>query len=58
MAIFDDLFLLRAYVSIVDNAGISAAARSLKMAQPPLSWHLASHEENATWCSCGAIPAP
>ena len=34
MAIFDDLFLLRAFVSIVENGSISAAARSLRMAQP------------------------
>lgn len=45
MAIFDDLFLLRAFVSIVENGSISAAARSLRMAQPTLSRHLASLEE-------------
>ena len=45
MAIFDDLFLLRAFVSIVENGSISAAARSLRMAQPTLSRHLALLEE-------------
>jgi hypothetical protein len=45
MAIFDDLFLLRAFVSIVENGSISGAARSLRMAQPTLSRHLASLEE-------------
>ena len=45
MAIFDDLFLLRAFVSIVENGSISAGARSLRMAQPTLSRHLASLEE-------------
>ena len=45
MAIFDDLFLLRAFVSIVENGSISAAARSLRMAQPTLSRHLTSLEE-------------
>jgi DNA-binding transcriptional LysR family regulator len=45
MAIFDDLFLLRAFVSIVENGSISAAARSLRVAQPTLSRHLASLEE-------------
>lgn len=44
--IFDDLFLLRAFVSIVENGSISAAARSLRLAQPTLSRHLASLEEN------------
>ena len=45
MAIFDDLFLLRAFVGIVENGSISAAARSLRMAQPTLSRQLASLEE-------------
>lgn len=45
MAIFDDLFLLRAFVNIVENGSISAAARSLRVAQPTLSRHLASLEE-------------
>jgi DNA-binding transcriptional LysR family regulator len=45
MAIFDDLFLLRAFVSIVENGSISAAGRSLRMAQPTLSRHLASLED-------------
>jgi DNA-binding transcriptional LysR family regulator len=43
MAIFDDLILLRTFVSIVEN--ISGAARSLKTAQPTLSRQLASLEE-------------
>lgn len=45
MAIFDDLFLLRAFVSIVENGSISAAARSLRLAQPTVSRHLASLEK-------------
>jgi DNA-binding transcriptional LysR family regulator len=45
MAIFDDLFLLRAFVTIVENGSISGAARSLKTAQPTLSRQLASLEE-------------
>src|SRR5262245_8937209 len=45
MAIFDDLILLRAFVSIVENGSISGAARSLKTAQPTLSRQLASLEE-------------
>jgi DNA-binding transcriptional LysR family regulator len=45
MGIFDDLVLLRAFVSIVENGSISAAARSLKIAQPTLSRQLASLEE-------------
>jgi DNA-binding transcriptional LysR family regulator len=45
MAIFDDLQLLRAFVSIVENNSISGAARSLKVAQPTVSRQLASLEE-------------
>jgi DNA-binding transcriptional LysR family regulator len=45
MGTFDDLFLLRAFVSIVENGSISAAARSLRLPQPTLSRQLASLEE-------------
>jgi DNA-binding MarR family transcriptional regulator len=45
MGIFDDLFLLRSFVSIVENGSISAAARSLRLPQPTISRHLASLEE-------------
>jgi DNA-binding transcriptional LysR family regulator len=45
MGIFDDLFLLRAFVSVVENGSISAAARSLRLPQPTISRHLASLEE-------------
>jgi DNA-binding transcriptional LysR family regulator len=45
MGIFDDLFLLRAFVSIVENGSISAVARSLRLPQPTISRRLASLEE-------------
>src|SRR5262249_25331540 len=45
MGIFDDLVLLRAFVSIVEQGSISGAARSLKTTQPTLSRQLASLEE-------------
>jgi DNA-binding transcriptional LysR family regulator len=45
MGVFDDLSLLRAFVSIVENGSISAAARRLRVAQPTLSRQLASLEE-------------
>ena len=45
MGIFDDLILLRSFVSIVENGSISAAARSLRLPQPTISRHLASLEE-------------
>jgi DNA-binding transcriptional LysR family regulator len=34
MAIFDDLFLLRAFISTAENGNISAVGNSLRMAQP------------------------
>ena len=40
MGIFDDLFLLRSFVSIVENGSISAAAHSLRLPQPSISCHL------------------
>jgi len=49
MGIFDDLFLLRAFVSLVENGSISAAARSLRLPQPTIRRHLASLKEK-----CGA----
>lgn len=45
MAIFDDLFLLRAFIRIAENGNISAAGNSLRVAQPTLGRHLASLEE-------------
>jgi len=42
---FDDLLLLRAFVSIVESGSISAAARNLKLAQPTVSRQLAQLEE-------------
>ncbi|MES2439149.1 MAG: LysR family transcriptional regulator [Verrucomicrobiota bacterium] len=49
MTAFDDLTLLRAFVSIVECGSISAGARSLKLPQPTLSRHLRLLEER-----CGA----
>jgi DNA-binding transcriptional LysR family regulator len=51
MTAFDDLSLLRAFVSIVECGSISAGARSLKIPQPTLSRHLRLLEER-----CGAAP--
>jgi DNA-binding transcriptional LysR family regulator len=48
MTTFDDLALLRAFVSIVEGGSISAAARNLKLTQPTLSRQLAALE-----ASCG-----
>jgi DNA-binding transcriptional LysR family regulator len=45
MSIFDDLALLRTFVSIVENGSISGAARSLKLAHPTLSRQPASLAE-------------
>jgi DNA-binding transcriptional LysR family regulator len=47
MTAFDDLTLLRAFVSIVESGNISAAARRLKVPQPSLSRHLKILEERA-----------
>jgi|SoiMethySBSTD1v2_1073268.scaffolds.fasta_scaffold63578_5 DNA-binding transcriptional LysR family regulator len=47
MTPFDDLTLLRAFVSIVESGNISAAARRLKVPQPSLSRHLRILEERA-----------
>jgi DNA-binding transcriptional LysR family regulator len=44
MAIFDDLSLLRSFVSIVESGSISAAARKLRLAQPTVSRHLKALE--------------
>ena len=44
MTTFEDLSLLRAFVSIVEGGSISAAARNLKVTQPTLSRHLAALE--------------
>lgn len=45
MKAFEDLTLLRAFVSIVECGGISAGARQLQMTQPTLSRQLRSLEE-------------
>jgi len=47
MTAFDDLFLLRAFIAIVDAGNISAGARRLKIPQPTLSRHLRTLEERA-----------
>ena len=44
MTPFDDLFLLRAFVCIVESGNISAAARKLKVTQPTLSRYLQTLE--------------
>lgn len=49
MGAFDNLTLLRAFVSIVESGSISAGARRLKISQPTLSRHLRALEEE-----CGA----
>jgi DNA-binding transcriptional LysR family regulator len=49
MAAFEDLSLLRAFVSIVECGSISAGARRLKVSQPTLSRQLRALEEH-----CGA----
>ena len=50
MTAFDNLPLLRAFVSIVESGAISAAARKLKVTQPTLSRYLQTLEER-----CGAV---
>jgi DNA-binding transcriptional LysR family regulator len=45
MRAFEDLTLLRAFVSIVESGSISAAARCLRVSQPTLSRQLRSLEE-------------
>lgn len=45
MSAFENLTLLRAFVSIVECGGISAGARRLKMAQPTLSRQLRALED-------------
>jgi DNA-binding transcriptional LysR family regulator len=47
MTAFDELALLRGFVSIVESGNISAAARRLKVPQPSLSRHLRLLEERA-----------
>lgn len=49
MTAFDDLSLLRTFVSIVESGSISAAARRFRTPQPTLSRHLRLLEEQ-----CGA----
>ncbi|HSI10553.1 MAG TPA: LysR family transcriptional regulator [Chthoniobacter sp.] len=49
MTAFEDLSLLRAFVSIVESGSISAGARRLKISQPTLSRQLRTLEEH-----CGA----
>ncbi|WP_413459414.1 LysR family transcriptional regulator [Herbaspirillum huttiense] len=49
MTMFNDLHLLRSFVTIVDCGSISAAARALHMTQPTLSRQLGALEEQ-----CGA----
>jgi DNA-binding transcriptional LysR family regulator len=44
MGMFDQVSLLRAFVSIVEGGSISAAARSLKLSQPTVSRQLAALE--------------
>jgi len=44
MSMFNDLTLLRAFVSIVESGSISAAARKLRVTQPTLSRQLRSLE--------------
>ncbi len=50
MTAFDDLYLLRAFVCIVESGNISAAARKLRLAQPTLSRYLKILEER-----CGTV---
>ena len=45
MTAFDNLFLLRAFVSIVECDSISAGSRRLKISQPTLSRHLRALED-------------
>lgn len=47
MAAFDDLFLLRTFVCIVEGGSVSAGARRLKMPQPTVSRHLRQLEEQS-----------
>jgi len=47
MTAFENLFLLRAFVSIVECGSISAGARRLKISQPSLSRHLRTLEEQS-----------
>jgi DNA-binding transcriptional LysR family regulator len=49
MTPFDDLLLLRAFVCIVENGNISAAARKLRLTQPTLSRYLQTLEAR---CGC------
>src|SRR5688572_21346323 len=50
MSAFEDLRLLRAFVSVVECGSISAGARRLRISQPTLSRQLRALEE-----ICGAI---
>ena len=50
MTVFDDLSLVRAFVCIVENGGISAAARKLRRTQPTLSRYLRTLEDR-----CGTV---
>lgn len=45
MTIFDDLSLLRSFLTIVESGSLSAAARKLRLTQPTLSRHLHALEE-------------
>jgi DNA-binding transcriptional LysR family regulator len=47
MAAFDDLFLLRAFVCIVESGSVSAGARRLKIPQPTASRYLRQLEEQS-----------
>src|ERR1043165_4902824 len=47
MRAFEDLTLLRAFVSIVECGSISAGARQLKISQPTLSRQLRTLEERS-----------
>jgi len=47
MAAFDDLFLLRAFICIVESGSVSAGARRLKIPQPTASRYLRQLEEQS-----------
>lgn len=47
MTAFEDMFLLRAFVCIVESGGISAGARRLKIPQPTVSRYLRQLEEKS-----------